>query len=72
MTSFITCLYPEPIMAQFNPNDPSVKQALKEGVDEWLEAKFAQFGKWTLSGLAAAALAGLVYLALVGLGWHKP
>ncbi len=72
MTMPITCFYPNSIMTQFNPNDPSVKQALKEGVDEWLEAKFAQFGKWTLGGLAAAGLAGLVYLALHGIGWIKP
>jgi hypothetical protein len=29
------------------------------------------FGRWTLAGLAAAALAGAVYLALVGMGWHR-
>lgn len=59
-------------MAQFDPRDPTVKDALKEGINEWLDTKFAQFGKWTLGGLMAAGLAGLVYLALIGLGWHKP
>ena len=52
--------------------DPEVlKAALKEGLREWLDAKFAAFGKWSLGGLAAAALVGLVYLAMSGAGWHK-
>lgn len=65
-------IYARHTMAEFDPKDPNIKQAFKEGINEWLDGKFAQFGKWTLGGLAAAALAGLVYLALVGLGWHKP
>lgn len=49
-----------------------LKQALKEGLREWLDEKFAELGKWTLQGLAAMALAGLVWLALVSSGWtHK-
>lgn len=59
-------------MAEFDPRDPRVKEALKEGINEWLDAKFAALGKWSVGALAAAALAGLVYLALAGLGWHKP
>lgn len=55
------------------PNiDPEVqKQAVKEALKEWLNDQFAAFGKWTFTGLMAAALAGLVYLALTGQGWHK-
>ena len=56
-------------MSEIDPND--LKQALKEGLREWLDEKFAAFGKWSLGGLAALALAGLVYLAMVGAGWHK-
>lgn len=48
-----------------------LKEAIKEGLREWLEDKFAQFGKWTFSGLMAAAFVGLVYLALKGQGWAK-
>ncbi|MFZ6767526.1 hypothetical protein ACO0LM_10605 [Undibacterium sp. Di26W] len=47
------------------------KEAIKEALQEWLDKQFALFGKWTLAGLAAAGLAGLVYLALMGQGWHK-
>lgn len=54
------------------PLDPKdQKEILKEALHEWLDAKFAAFGKWTLMGMAAAAFSGLAYFALIGLGWHK-
>lgn len=55
-----------------DPKNDAIKAALKEGLREWLDEKFADLGKWTLQGLCAAALAGLVWLALVSSGWtHK-
>lgn len=48
-----------------------LKEAIKEGLREWLDDKFMMFGKWSAAGLLAAAFAGLVYLALIGAGWHK-
>lgn len=55
------------------PNiDPEIqKQAVKEALREWLNDQFAAFGRWTFYGLTAAAFVGLVYLALLGAGWHK-
>ena len=55
------------------PNiDPEVqKQAVKEAIREWLDEIFAAFGRWSLMAIFAAAFAGLVYLALIGAGWHK-
>lgn len=55
------------------PNiDPDAqKRAIKEAINEWLNEKFAEFGRWTFYGLAAAAFAGAVYLALHGQGWTK-
>jgi hypothetical protein len=47
------------------------KQAVKEAIKEWLDYSFAEFGKWTLKGLLAAALVGALYLALLSQGWHK-
>lgn len=56
-----------------DPKNEAVKEALKEGLREWLDEQFAGLGKWTLRGIAAAALAGLVWLALTSNGWtHKP
>lgn len=54
------------------PLDPELqKQAVKEALHEWLDEAFAAFGKWTFMGLMAAAFTGLIYLMLVGMGWHK-
>ncbi len=48
------------------------KTILKEAIDEWLDKKFAQLGRWTLGGMAAATLAVLAYAYLMDLGWrHK-
>lgn len=38
-----------------------IKNALKEAIREWLDEKLAEVGKWTLRGIAAGALATLVY-----------
>lgn len=46
------------------------KEAVKEALREWLDEKFAELGKWTFTGLAAAAFAGAVYLAVAGM-WGK-
>jgi len=55
------------------PNiDPDAqKRAIKEAINEWLNEKFAEFGRWTFYGLAAAAFAGAIYLALRGQGWSR-
>lgn len=47
------------------------KQALKEAIQEWMDAQFAAFGRWTFYGLLAVAFAGCVYLAMKGQGWSK-
>lgn len=49
-----------------------MKEAMKEAMKEWLDGMFEAFGKWTLGGLAAAGLIGVVYLALSSQGWHRP
>lgn len=39
------------------------KKLIKEAFKEWLDEKFASFGKWTLKSLAAALFgAALVFL----------
>lgn len=55
-----------------DPKNEAIKEALKEGIREWLDEQFAELGKWTMRGIAAAALAAFVYLWLVSNGWtHK-
>lgn len=47
------------------------KEAVKEALTEWLDAKWATLGKWTGRGIAAAAFAVLTYLYLTQIGWHR-
>ncbi|MFZ6734755.1 hypothetical protein ACO0LG_22720 [Undibacterium sp. Ji42W] len=47
------------------------KEAMKEALQEWLDKQFAEFGRWTLKGLAAAGLVALIALILMSQGWHK-
>lgn len=54
------------------PREPSrEKEVMKEAIREWLDDAFAEFGKWTLKGILAAAFAGAVFLALKGQGWTR-
>lgn len=52
-----------------DPNSKAVKDALKEGLQEWLNDQMAEFGKWSLRTLLALLIAGVVWLALVSSGW---
>lgn len=52
-------------------NSDETKEALKEALHEWLDEKYAAFGRWSLHGLLAAALVGCMWLVVVGNGWHK-
>ncbi len=36
------------------------KAILKEALQEWLDAKYSEFGRWTMNGIMAAALSALV------------
>lgn len=53
-------------------HDEAMKAAMKAAIDEWLEKKFAQFGKWSAYGLVATCLAALLMWVLAVNGWHKP
>lgn len=52
-------------------SDQETKDALKEALKEWLDEKFAMFGKWSLSAIGAATLGLITYLLLIANGWHK-
>lgn len=48
------------------------KEAMKEALKEWLDEKYAAFGKWTLHGIMASGLAFLAYLLVANGFWpHK-
>ncbi|HEX3643027.1 MAG TPA: hypothetical protein VHV10_17215 [Ktedonobacteraceae bacterium] len=48
------------------------KQVVKEALKEWLDEKFMEFGKWTISGIAALVLAAIAYMILITHGWRAP
>ena len=50
-------------------NQEDQKQAIKEGLQEWLNDKFSEFGKLSLKCMAAILLAALVYLWATSQGW---
>ncbi len=52
------------------PNVDPEKQAeiVEKAIQNWMDAKFAKFGKWTLSALAVAVF-GLVCKYLFTHGW---
>lgn len=47
------------------------KEIVKEALKEWLDEKWATFGKWTAKGLATMAFSALVYWWLSTHGWHR-
>ena len=49
-----------------------MKKAMKEALKEWLDAKFADFGKWSAIGIACMVLAVMTYFALKFAGWAPP
>ena len=49
-----------------------VKEAVKEAYREALEEKFAQVGRWTVSGIVVAALGLLLYYVAIRTGWTPP
>lgn len=48
-----------------------MKEVVREALKEWLDEKYASFGKWSFHSLLALLLAGGVYLAMIANGWHK-
>lgn len=54
-----------------SPVTDAMKDAVKEAITEWLDAKFQAVGKFTVNGVLAAGLAALVYFILVYSGWKQ-
>ena len=48
------------------------KTVIKEALKEWMDEKFAAFGRWSIIGIAAAALFALMYFILAVKGWKFP
>ena len=46
-----------------------MKPSPKEGLTEWLEDKFSEFGKLSLKAILALLVAALVYFWAASQGW---
>ena len=53
-----------------NMSKEEYKALVKEAIGEWLDAKYSQFGKWTIHGLVAMML-GAIAVYLVSHGYIK-
>lgn len=49
-----------------------MKAAMKEALREWLDDKFAEFGKWSFYGIAGMVLVVMTIMALKFGGWTAP
>lgn len=47
------------------------KQIIKDAINEWMDNKFSEFGKWSFYGFMAMCVGALGYLILYSNGWHK-
>lgn len=47
------------------------KQAIKEGIKEWMDQQYQKFGKWALGMFFSAVFFALIYFILTTNGWHK-
>ena len=50
---------------------PGMQQLIKEALKEWLDEKWATFGKWSAKGIAAMILSVLAYIWLTQHGWRR-
>lgn len=47
------------------------KRLFKEALTEWLNAKFAEFGWYSVKTIGLVTFGVILYLYLISHGWHK-
>ena len=47
------------------------KEEIKEAIKEWMDEKFATFGKWTLYSFATVVFGWVMYGLIMLSGWHR-
>ncbi|HEY1723949.1 MAG TPA: hypothetical protein VGF89_00895 [Steroidobacteraceae bacterium] len=58
--------------ADIGKRDEETKRAIKEAVDEWLDEKFAQVGKWTVRGIIVTLFGAAVWFIVWSRGLRFP
>lgn len=53
-------------------NEDAMRNAMKQALKEWLDEKYAEFGRWSLHAILAMALTALTYFILTHNGWTPP
>jgi hypothetical protein len=51
--------------------DQQTKEAIKEAINDWMNEKFAQFGRWTFTTFAVIAFGWFVYGLITLSGGHR-
>lgn len=51
--------------------DDRTKELFKEAIKEWLDERFAAFGRWTIFGLCSAAFAAFAKMVLAVWWAHR-
>lgn len=51
--------------------EAETKRIFKEALTEWLDHKYAVFGRWSLAGLGALGLTALVVFIMWSQGYRK-
>ena len=54
-----------------NLSEDDMRNALKKALREWLDEKYAEFGRFSLNAILAAAFAALIYFILHQQGWRQ-
>jgi hypothetical protein len=52
-------------------SEDQVREALKEAFREWLDARYAEVGRWTVGAFFLGVFGGLVWIAMTTAGWHR-
>lgn len=56
---------------KLTPEQELQKEAVKEGIKEWMDDNFMSFGKWTAVSFACILFAALLHFVLWTKGWRQ-
>ena len=60
------------VLAEQVPVEVTMRQVFQDAINEWMNQKFREFGKWSFKSIGVAALGALAYFVFVSKGWTPP